>query len=156
MMLAEPLSLATARPNSSADCPQEADGQHRAAQSAGRAASPQTLFFKAASGNALTTFFAGFAFTMTTLPKISFFPALVAGFMRVLIWKRPGSMNIPVLETSLVAISARLPMTFAHCAFFNSHAVASSSAIAPLVMGLADAFVFMGAISCDKVGEGRK
>merc|ERR1712146_384702 len=49
------------------------------------AAALQTLFFSAAKGNAFTTFRAGFAFTITVLPNTSRFPALVAGFVRVLI-----------------------------------------------------------------------
>eukprot|EP00973_Karenia_brevis_P013358 1814116-Karenia_brevis.AAC.1 len=43
------------------------------------------LLFKAATGNAFTTVFAGFALTTTSLPKNIFFPAFVAGFWRVLI-----------------------------------------------------------------------
>merc|ERR1740138_540380 len=55
--------------------------------------------------------------------------------------------NTPVLLTSVVAISAKLPMSFAQTDFFNSHSFASASAIAPFVMGLPAAFiVFMGAI----------
>merc|ERR1719401_1192342 len=53
----------------------------------------------------------------------------------------------PVFTTSCVAISDRLSMTFEHTDFFNSHEVASASAIAPFVIGRA-ATVFMGAILC--------
>merc|ERR1711976_453340 len=84
------------------------------------AATPQTLFFRAASGNAFTIFRAGFAFTTHIFPKISLLPALVAGFVRVLILNSPGIMKTPVLETSFAAISPRLPMNFAHCVFFSS------------------------------------
>merc|ERR1719476_145622 len=42
---------------------------------------------------------------------------------------------------------ARLSRTFPHCAFFSSTADARASAIAPLVMALAAAAFFMGAIS---------
>ena len=52
-------------------------------------AQPQTLFFKAATGNALTMVRAGLAFTVCILPKISFWQAFVAGFTRVLILQRP-------------------------------------------------------------------
>ena len=52
-------------------------------------AQPQTLFFKAATGNALTMVRAGFAFTVCILPKISFWQAFVAGLTRVLILQRP-------------------------------------------------------------------
>merc|ERR1711862_839203 len=44
----------------------------------------QNAFFNADTGNAFTTVLAGLAFTMTTLPKTSLFPAFVAGFKRVL------------------------------------------------------------------------
>merc|ERR550514_1075054 len=92
------------------------------------------------------TFFAGFAFTMTVLPNTSLFPALVAGFTRVLILQRPGRVKMPVFTTSLVAISVSDPMIFAHTDFLSSLSVASASARAPFVMALAA--VFMGAISC--------
>merc|ERR1719235_514214 len=48
--------------------------------------------------------------------------------------------NRPVFPTSFVAISARLSMNFEHTDFFNSHEVASASAIAPLVIGLPAVF----------------
>merc|ERR1712232_253378 len=89
---------------------------------------PHTLFFKAERGNALTTFLAGFAFTITTFPKTSLFPALVAGFTRVLILQRPGIVNTPVLFTSCVAISARLFRICPHTLFFVSVLVDSASA----------------------------
>merc|ERR1719446_1101998 len=110
--------------------------------------SAQMLFFRAAAGKALTIFRAGFAFTITTLPKTSLLPAFVAGFVRVFNLHRPGREKMPVLPTSFVAISARLSMNFEHTLFFNSHEVASASAIAPFVIGLPAVFiVFMGAIS---------
>merc|ERR1712227_108106 len=71
---------------------------------------PQTLFFKAATGYAFTIVRAGFAFTITNLPKTSLSPALVAGFLRVLTMQKPGKVNLPVDLTSLEAISARLEM----------------------------------------------
>merc|ERR1712066_529032 len=113
-----------------------------------KAATAQTLALRAATGKAFTIFFAGLAFTMTTLPKISFFPAFVAGFILVLILHKPGSVKIPVLDTSFVAMSARLPMSFAHTDFLSSLSVASASASAPLVMALAVVIDFVGAISC--------
>merc|ERR1719291_997755 len=55
--------------------------------------------------------------------------------------------NKPVFPTSLVAISAKLSMTFAHTDFLSSHDVASASAIAPFDIGLPAVFiVFMGAM----------
>merc|ERR1719367_1792192 len=108
-------------------------------------AGTQMLAFKAATGNALTIFFAGLALTMHILPKISFLPALVAGFMRVLMRHRPGMVKMPVFFTSAVAISARLANTLPATAFFSSHFAARASAMAPLVM--AAAFIaFMGAM----------
>merc|ERR1719382_1335947 len=97
-------------------------------------------------GKALTIFLAGLALTIITLPKTSRLPALVAGFMRVLIRHKPGSVKMPVFATSLVATSDNDPMNLAATDFLSSHAVASASAMAPLVMALA-VFVFMGAIS---------
>merc|ERR1719497_32111 len=57
--------------------------------------------------------------------------------------------NKPVFPTSCVAISARLSMAFEHTDFFNSHAVASASAMAPFDIGLPAAFVafMLGAIA---------
>merc|ERR550525_1642658 len=80
----------------------------------------QKAFFNADTGNAFTTVLAGLAFTMTTLPKTSLLPALVAGFKRVLIMHKPGSTNLPALFTCCVPISAKLFTAFAHTAFFSS------------------------------------
>merc|ERR1719511_106768 len=101
----------------------------------------QTAFFKAATQKALTTVFAGFALTITTLPKTSFLPALVAGFRRVLTIATPGIVNFPFFFTSVAATTARLLSTFVHSDFFNSVAVARASAIAVLVMALTPAFI---------------
>merc|ERR1719333_2106675 len=58
--------------------------------------------------------------------------------------------NRPVFPTSFVAISAKLSMAFAHTDFFNSHEVASASAMAIFDICLPAAFiVFMGAIACE-------
>merc|ERR1719367_2250839 len=107
--------------------------------------SPHTLFFKAETGKAFTTFLAGFAFTITTFPKTSLFPALVAGLKRVLILQTPGMVNTPVLFTSCVAISARLFRICPHTLFFISVLVDSASAMPPFVMALAF-IAFIGAI----------
>merc|ERR1711972_424611 len=74
----------------------------------------QTLSLRAFTGYAFTIFFAGLALTITTLPKISRLPAFVAGFVRVLILQRRGSVKTPVLDPSFEAIPAKLPMTFKH------------------------------------------
>merc|ERR1719446_945839 len=107
--------------------------------------SAQMLFFRAAAGKAFTIFRAGFAFTITTLPKTSLLPAFVAGFTRVFNLHKPGREKMPVDPTSFVATSAKLSMTFEHTDFFSSHEVASASASAPLVIAFV-AVVFMGAI----------
>merc|ERR1740127_358072 len=107
---------------------------------------PQMLFFRAARGNALTILRAGLALTMTVLPKISRLPALVAGLVRVLIFRRPGSMKTPVLVTSFVAISVRLLMAFMTTVFFSSCSAASASAMEPLVMAFAGIFAARGAV----------
>merc|ERR1719221_675984 len=107
-----------------------------------------TLFFKAETGKAFTTFLAGLALTITTLPKTSLFPAFVAGFILVLILHTPGMVKIPVLFTSCVAISARLLMIFPHSLFLISVLAQSASAMAPFVITFA-LVAFMGAI-----GEG--
>merc|ERR550514_1352509 len=72
----------------------------------------QMLFFKADTGNALTTILAGFAATITSFPNINLFPALVAGFFLVLIMQTPGIVNLPTLFTSLAPSSVKAPSTF--------------------------------------------
>merc|ERR1712039_614930 len=94
----------------------------------------QTLFFKAETGKAFTTVLAGLAFTSHILPKISFLQALVAGLTRVLIMTRPGKVNLPVLVTSLVPISARLLMILAAAAVLISCSSAMAFAMALLVI----------------------
>merc|ERR1712176_549379 len=65
---------------------------------------PQNSSLRAFAGKALTMVLAGFAFTMTTLPKTSRFPALVAFFWRVLIITTPGMTNLPFFFASCVAM----------------------------------------------------
>merc|ERR1719378_1718694 len=130
---------------------------HRKSSDAGRLqaiVATQTLSLRAFTGKAFTTFRAGLAFTITTLPKTSRLPAFVAGFVRVLILHNPGRVKTPVLDTSLLAISAKLPIIFAQTDFFNSHSVAKASAIAPLVMAFCVAFI--GAIFYERAGGKRK
>merc|ERR1712137_1022011 len=78
----------------------------------------QIFCLRAATGKAFTMVFAGFAFTTTVLPNISRLPALVAGFTRVLIMQRPGTVTFPAFFTSFVATAAKLPKTFMHSLFF--------------------------------------
>merc|ERR1719362_1897993 len=92
----------------------------------------QNSFFKAATQKAFTTVLAGLAFTITTLPKISFLPALVAGLTRVLIMHKPGMVNLPTFLVSLAPKAARAFKTDTTCPFFNSASSASFRAMAPL------------------------
>merc|ERR1719473_948780 len=108
----------------------------------------QIAALSAATGKAFTTFLAGFALTTITLPNTSRLPALVAGFMRVLILQRPATVKMPLLLTCLVPRSANAFNTPAACDFLSSHFFASSSAIAPCAIALAPAFIaFIGAIA---------
>merc|ERR1719169_388675 len=94
---------------------------------------PQTLFFKAATGNAFTIVRAGFAFTICIFPKISLLQALVAGFWRVLILQRPGKVKMPFFWTSFVAIAARLPSILPAMVALSSHSSAMAFARPPLL-----------------------
>merc|ERR1712227_310872 len=57
-------------------------------------------------------------------------------------------VNTPASFTLVVATSARVSRTFVTCALLSSQAVANASAIPPLDMALAIAFIafFIGAI----------
>merc|ERR1719296_162549 len=95
---------------------------------------------------AFTIFLAGFAFTITTLPKISLLPAFVAGLVRVLSLHRPGTVKAPAFFTSCVATCARRSRAFAHTDFLISQEAAKASAIPLLVMARTAVAFFMGAI----------
>ena len=58
----------------------------------------------------MTMVLTGRALTSHILPNTSFLQALVASLVRVLIMTRPGMVNLPVMVTSFVQISARLLM----------------------------------------------
>merc|ERR1719281_2028991 len=73
-----------------------------------RAKPLQICFLSAATGKAFTTVFAGFAFTLVSLPKIILVHAFVAGLVLVLMRHRPGMVNTPVFLTSFVATVTRL------------------------------------------------
>merc|ERR1712061_734084 len=94
----------------------------------------QMLFLSAATGYAFTTVLAGLALTVTSLPKIIFFPAFVAGFTRVLIWQTPGITNLPTSFTPFVAICAKLLIIVAQTFFFKPCSSAKAAAKAPFVM----------------------
>merc|ERR1711920_767370 len=95
---------------------QEGRDRPRTLQAAGRLsasnaqsmckAGPQNSSFSTLAGKAFTTVLAGFAFTRTTLPNISRLPAFVAGFLRVLIVTRPGTLNLPFFFVSSTAMLA--------------------------------------------------
>merc|ERR1719384_1760284 len=109
----------------------------------------QMLFFNAATAKALTTFLAGFAFTTTTFPNISLFPALVAGFVLTFNIAKPGTVNFPVDLTSFVATAARLASTFLQSAAFNPVAVAIAAVMPDCDMAVdfvAAAFIALGAM----------
>merc|ERR1711865_154532 len=97
--------------------------------------------------------FAGFAFTMTTWPNISRFPALVAFFWRVLIITTPGITNLPFFFASAVAMLARVLKSVLTTPFFTSHFSASALVRAPFVM---TADFIIGAISAIWVREQRR
>merc|ERR1719327_2062887 len=83
---------------------------------------------------AFTMVLAGFAFTITTLPKISRFPALVAFFCRVLIITTPGMTNLPFFFASCVAMLARVLKAVLMTPLFTSQLSASAAVRALLVM----------------------
>merc|ERR1719343_1119361 len=114
--------------------------------------SAQSLFFSAATANALTTFLAGFAFTTTTLPNISRLPAFVAGFVFTFNIARPGTVNLPVDLTSFVATAARLASTFLQSAAFKTVAVAIAAVMPDWDMAVT--FRALGAMS--KICEARE
>merc|ERR1719150_1496439 len=102
---------------------------------------PQTLLFNADTGKALTTVLAGLAFTITSLPNTSLFPAFVAGFNRVLIMQRPGKVNLPTLFTCFVPTSAKAPIIVEHSLGLSSVLPDNSWQRADLLMALAPIFM---------------
>merc|ERR1719258_837473 len=99
-----------------------------------RAGGHQNSSLRAFAGKAFTMVLAGFAFTMTTLPEISRFPALVAFFWRVLIMTTPGMTNLPFFFASCVAMLARVLKAVLMTPLFTSQLSASAAVRAPLVM----------------------
>merc|ERR1719408_519900 len=108
------------------------------------------VFFNAATGKAFTKVLAGFALTLTSLPNMTFTPALVAGFVRVLMRHKPGTVKMPVFFTSFAAMSTRLLNTLEHSLVFKPCSSAIAFRNAPLLMAFAPAFMdfiaFMGAM----------
>merc|ERR1719373_414538 len=102
-----------------------------------------------------TTFLAGLAATFTSLPKMFLTPALVAGFVLILMRHKPGIANTPVFFTSFVAMVTKLLINSEHCLVFKLFSVANAFTRAPLLIALAaPAFIdFMGgAMVLDNVG----
>merc|ERR1719389_1035107 len=103
-------------------------------------------FLRAATAKAFTTVFAGFAFTLVSLPNITFTHAFVAGLVLVLIRQTPGMVNTTDFLTSLVATVTRLFKTLEQAFVFKSCSVAIAFNKAPLVIAFAPPFFidFMG------------
>merc|ERR1740138_989231 len=118
-----------------------------------RPGGPQNSSLMAFAGKTLTIVLAGFAFTMTTLPKISRFPALVAFFWRVLIMTTPGMTNLPLFFASCVAMLARVLKAVLMTPLFTSQLSASAAVMAPLVMTVD---FIIGAISAAWVRRQRR
>merc|ERR1711869_149883 len=84
----------------------------------------QICFLSAATGKAFTTVFAGFALILVSLPNIILTPALVAGFVRVLMRQTPGRVKTPVFFTSLVPRATRLLITWEQAFCFKPFSLA--------------------------------
>merc|ERR1711941_170232 len=80
--------------------PQYSHGRQAGLQACASAMAAQMLSLSALTGKAFTILREGFAFTMTTLPKISRLPAFVAGLVRVFNLQIPGMVNTPVFLVS--------------------------------------------------------
>merc|ERR1719379_2113970 len=101
----------------------------------------QMLFLIAETGKALTTVFAGFALTMTSFPNAILLPAFVAGFTRVLILNKPGSVNLPIDFTCSVAMPARFSTTCLHTLLFIPISAEIACTKAVFVMAFGPAFI---------------
>merc|ERR1719486_1276684 len=99
-------------------------------------AASQICCLSAATGKALTMVLAGFAFTLISWPKAILLPALVAGFLRVLIRQRPGIVKMPDFFTSAVARVAKLSRSSEHAFVFISCCSARALTMLPFVMAL--------------------
>merc|ERR1719408_838924 len=113
---------------------------------------PQNSSLRAFAAKALTRVLAGFAFTSTTLPNISRFPALVAGFLRVLIITRPGTTNLPFFFVSAAAMLARVLKALPITPFLTSQLSAIAAVNAVLVITVPS---IIGAISVATAGRDR-
>merc|ERR1719324_1408974 len=118
-----------------------------------RTAPSQICFLSAATGKAV---FAGFAFTLVSLPKIIFVHAFVAGLVLVLMRHRPGTAKTPVFLTSFAATVTRLFSTLEQAFVFKPCSVAIAFNKAPFVMAFAaPVFMdFMGGNMVKMIGDG--
>merc|ERR1712050_600104 len=101
----------------------------------------QICFFNAAAAKTFTTVLAGLALTFISLPNMTLVPALVAGFVRVLIRHKPGMANTPVFFTSFVAMLTKLLSTSEQVFDLNPCSVAMVFNKLPFDMALAPAFM---------------
>merc|ERR1712087_464870 len=97
----------------------------------------QIDFLIAATGYAFTMVLAGFALTMTTLPKISLLPAFVAGLVRVFNLQIPGMVNTPVFLVSFCATEASVFNNVLHIFCLSSNLVAKAFARPDLLIARA-------------------
>merc|ERR1712118_226523 len=101
------------------------------------------LLLESCCWECLHNFFCGLRSDFDLLPKMFLTPALVAGFMRVLILHNPGMLKMPVFFTSLAAISTK-DLSRSELAFcFKPCSSANFFVICPLVMTLAAAPLFI-------------
>merc|ERR1719378_177952 len=93
------------------------------------------------TGKAFTMVFAGLALTMTSFPNAILLPAFVAGFTRVLILKRPGSVNFPIDFTCSAAMPARFSTTCLHTLLFIPISAEIACTKPVFVIALGPAFI---------------
>merc|ERR1719263_1740501 len=106
---------------------------------------------------AFTIVFAGFAFTLVSLPNIILTPAFVAGFVRVLMRQMPGMVNTPVFFTSVVAMATKLLITSEQAFCFKPCSVAIAFIMAPFVIAFLLVFIdFMGGNMVPYKGAGMR
>merc|ERR1719237_1748283 len=113
-------------------------------------ASPQNSSFSTLAGKAFTTVLAGFALTRTVLPNISRLPAFVAGFLRVLIVTKSGTLNLPFFFVSSTAMLASVLSALQATPRFTSQLSAIAAKRALLVITV---LFIIGAISVSMAGK---
>merc|ERR1719198_1881167 len=100
--------------------------------------SAQKLSFKAFTGNTLTIFLAGLAFTVTILPNASLLPALVAALCFRTTRQMPGRITLPLVLTAFVTTDSNASTT-AFTSFFATPLEDSRAAkVSLLVITLLD------------------